>query len=391
LHCVWSDSCSLQQMHRRSFWETQIEQAWAEKSIVWLAGVRRSGKTTLCRGLSNVEYFDCELPSVRSWLEDPESFLEEQQGKRLVIDEVHRLENPSELLKIAADHYPSVQIVATGSSTLGASRKFRDTLTGRKRSLLLTPMIAVDEIAFEHVDPKHRMLRGGLPPYFLARRYPAKEYSEWFDGYWAKDLQELFRLERRSAFQKMLELLFRQSGGLFEAASFASPCGISRPTVQTYLDILAETLVVHVLRPFHNGQSREITHAPKVYAFDTGFVCNFRSWNPLRDDDLGPLWEHLVLNELVAQLQGRTINYWRDKERREIDFVVAGDPTAPTAIEAKWSVDAFNVKNLKAFRALHPQGKNLLVCQNVDRARTKRFGDIVVRCVHLKHLRELSV
>jgi predicted AAA+ superfamily ATPase len=202
-------------------------------------------------------------------------------------------------------------------------------------------------------------------------------------------LQELFRLERRAAFQKMVELLFRQSGGLFEAASFASPCGISRPTVQTYLDILEQTLVAQVLRPFHSGKSREITQAPKVYGFDTGFVCHARGWNQLRSDDLGPLWEHLVLNELLAQLQGKPIYYWRDKDRREIDFVIAQDLAAPIAIEAKWNVDTFEVKNLSAFRTRYPKGQNLLVAQNVTRAYTKRFGDIPVRCINLGHLAKL--
>ena len=61
-----------------------------------------------------------------------------------MLDEVHRLTNPSELLKIAADHYPTVRVLATGSSTLGASGKFRDTLAGRKVDLRLTPMIVSD-------------------------------------------------------------------------------------------------------------------------------------------------------------------------------------------------------------------------------------------------------
>jgi hypothetical protein len=59
-------------------------------------------------------------------------------------DEIHRLADPSEVLKIAADHFPDVKIIATGSSTLGASSKFRDTLTGRKVEIWLTPMISDD-------------------------------------------------------------------------------------------------------------------------------------------------------------------------------------------------------------------------------------------------------
>src|SRR5881398_2444403 len=115
-------------MVERHYWVNRIEEAWKKRSVVWLAGVRRVGKTYLCKSLPDIEYFDCELPRVRRMMEDPETFLKGLGKRRVVLDEVHRLANPSELLKIAADHYPKVRVVATGSSTLGASAKFRDTL-----------------------------------------------------------------------------------------------------------------------------------------------------------------------------------------------------------------------------------------------------------------------
>jgi hypothetical protein len=375
-------------IHRRH-WESQIERAWDQKTILWLAGVRRSGKTTLCQGLPDIEYFDCERPRVRQMLQDPESFLEGLEGRRIVLDEIHRLENPSELLKIAADHYPGVRILATGSSTLGASGKFRDTLAGRKRTLRLTPMIQADLEDFGHRDLRFRMHRGGLPPFFLAPETPEADYQEWFDGYWAKDLQELFRLERRAGLQKLMELTFIQSGGIFEASSFASPCGISRTTVGTYLGILEETMVVHVLRPFHSAKGREVVQAPKVYGFDTGFVCHHRGWGILREEDLGPLWEHLVLNELAARLQDRPIHYWRDKGRHEVDFVLAWNPAAPTAIEAKWKADAFDPNNLKIFRRHYPDGANCLVAHDVDRPYSRRFGDLTVRFLGLAQVQRI--
>src|SRR5438067_11532474 len=99
------------------------------------------GKNDSAQSLEQGEYFVCELPRVRRTMEDPEAFWQSLAGKRVVLDEVHRLRNPSELLKIAADHFPNVQVLATGSSTLGASRRFRDTLAGRKTELWLTPMI----------------------------------------------------------------------------------------------------------------------------------------------------------------------------------------------------------------------------------------------------------
>jgi len=101
-----------------ALWLDLIERAWRARSVIWLSGVRRVGKTCLCQTLPEVEYFDCELPRVRRMLMDPQSFLDGLRGRRIVLDEIHRLSNPSELLKIAADHYPATRIVATGSSTL---------------------------------------------------------------------------------------------------------------------------------------------------------------------------------------------------------------------------------------------------------------------------------
>ena len=93
---------------RRLVWENLIERLWEKRSIIWLMGVRRLGKTMLCKSVPDSTYFDCESPRTRVLLEDPESFLKQYQGQRLVLDEIHRLNNPTELLKIAADHFPQI-------------------------------------------------------------------------------------------------------------------------------------------------------------------------------------------------------------------------------------------------------------------------------------------
>jgi len=212
----------MEHLIRRRFWIAAVEDAWRRRSVLWLSGVRRTGKTSLAHSLDAVEYFDCELPRVRRLLADPEAFLAPLEHRRVVLDEIHRLRDPAELLKIAADHYPRVRLLATGSSTLGASRKFRDTLTGRKTELWLTPLVLADLSDFKRPQLAHRLLRGGLPPFFLSPTLPEREFQEWMDAYWAKDIQELFRLERRHAFQKFAELLMARSGGLFEAQAFAT-------------------------------------------------------------------------------------------------------------------------------------------------------------------------
>ena|SRR5437660_176572 len=371
-------------MVRRRFWQTKVEEAWSERTIVWLAGVRRVGKTTLCQSLADIEYFDCELPRVRRIMEDPEDFLKGLGRRRVVLDEVHRLPNPSELLKIAADHYPKVRVLATGSSTLGASAKFKDTLAGRKRNIWLAPMCLEDLDDAGRPDLVHRFLRGGLPPFFLAENFPERDFQEWMDAYWAKDIQELFRLERRSSFQKFAELVMAQSGGLFEATRFTAPCEVSRSTISNYLKVLEATLVAHVVRPFNTHRAAEIISAPKVYGFDTGFVCYHRGWQQLRRDDMGLLWEHFVLNEIMARQQHLEVLYWRDKRGHEVDFVVAGRRHRPLAIECKWSASDFDAANLHAFRKQYPEGENVVVAQDVDRPFTRHYGAVAVRFESLR-------
>lgn len=344
------------------------------------------GKTTLCRSLPEIEYFDCELPRTRRLLEDPEAFLASVRGKRIVLDEIHRLAHPAELLKIAADHYPDVRVLATGSSVLGASARFRDTLAGRKRQVWLTPMALADEAALGPSPLDHRLLRGGLPPFYLAAEYPEADFQEWMDAYWARDIQELFRLERRQSFQRFVELLLAASGGLFEATRFARECEVSRTTISNYLGVLEATFVAHVIRPFSTRRAAEILKAPKVYGFDTGFVAYYRGWRELRREDLGALWEHYVLNELHASLQTREVRYWRDKQGHEVDFVLPRQAGGPVAIECQWSAKELELVNLRSFRRRYPRGENFLVTHDAARPLTRRFDELVVTILPLEDL-----
>ena len=375
-------------MVKRAFWERRIEEAWRRRSVVWLMGVRRVGKSVLCQSLPHIRYYDCELPRVRRLLEDPESSLADHRGRRLVLDEIHRLPDPAEILKLAADHFADTRILATGPSTLGASARFRDTLAGRKEEVWLTPMTLEDLDDFGQPALRYRLLRGGLPPFFLAEELPEREFQEWLEAYWAKDILELFRLERRHSFQRLVELLMAQSGGIFEATAFARACEVSRTTVTNYVAVLEATFVVHLVRPFGGGGTAEIVSAPKAYGFDTGFVCYHRGWHELRRDDLGPLWEHLVLNELHAKIGTRTIHYWRSKHGNEIDFVLAPRGQPLTAIECKWSAAGFDPAGLTAFRNRYPAGPNYVVSTDADSSSTRRYGKLTVHHVTLRGLTE---
>lgn len=379
------------QIIKRKFWLNKINEAWKKTNLIWLHGVRRAGKTFLCCSISDSEYFDCELPRTRRFFEDPEEFFSGLTTKKIIIDEIHRLGNPSELLKIGADYYPNIKIIATGSSTLGSSKKFKDTLTGRKKDLWLLPMTLDDVIDFKNTNLEHRLFRGGLPPFFSAKTYPQYEFQSWMDDFWAKDIVELFRLERRYSFQKFIELIFIQSGGIFEASSFARPCEVSRTTIANYLKVLEATSVALVIRPYSRYKGSEIISAPKVYGFDTGFVCYFKGWDSLRREDMGLLWEHFVLNELYANLQTKKIYYWRDKRGHEVDFIITHRGNNPTAIEVKWKTEDFDPKNLYAFRRRYPDGDNFVVSSDVERAFSRKYNGLKVKFIGLKQLVEAEI
>jgi hypothetical protein len=338
----------------------RVAAAWQQATVVWLTGPRRAGKTVLAQSFPDAEFLNCDLPSVAERLRDPESFYHSLKRRLVIFDEVHQLPDPSRLLKIGADEFPRLKILATGSSTLAATQKFSDSLTGRKRVVELVPVLHEELPAFGVTDVRERLWRGGLPPALLAAQHTPEFYAEWQDSYFARDVQELFRLEKRAGFLRVLALLLRQSGGMVDVAKLAAESQISRPTVMNWLDVFQITHVAHLVRPFSGGGRREIVAQPKVFGFDTGLVCFARGWDRLRTEDCGILWEHLVLDTLIAAGLPK-IHFWRDKQQREVDFVAPRSRDAVDAIECKWQPQAFTTRGLAAFRENYPKGKNYVV------------------------------
>ena len=355
--------------------------------MVWLSGVRRVGKTTLAKSIPAALYLNCDLPSTTERLADPERFFRSVHRGTVVLDEIHQLADPSRILKIAADEFPRLRLLATGSSTLAATGKFRDSLAGRKRVVHLLPVLASELEAFGITDMTHRLLRGGLPAGLLAEMYEPELYSEWLDSYFARDVQELFSVSKRSAFLLLVQALLRQSGGLAQITKLAALTGLSRPTTMSYLDVLEVTQVATVLRPYHRGGARELTHQPKIFGFDTGLVAWSRGWSDLRTSDCGQLWEHVVLETLQARIvsRGQSVNFWRDKQQREVDFVVPSGRGVAHGIECKWTVAGFETRGLLAFRAEHPRGRNLLVVPG-ESTRVRRFGELEVTITSVENL-----
>lgn len=366
-------------MIKRSLWLDRIEQAWSRRSIVWLSGVRRVGKTTLAQMLPDTVYMNCDLPSTLAALEDPELFFDGQApGVVLVFDEVHHLADPSRLLKIAADEYPQLKVLATGSSTLAATRKFRDSLTGRKQAIHLCPILweeCAEPFGVRNLD--RRLLHGGLPEPLLSARKDPAFFSEWIDSFYARDILELFGIRNRAGFLSLFRLLLRQSGGQLDYSQLANLSELSRPTVKAHIEAMQVAHAMHLLRPFHGGGKREIVSRPKCYAFDTGFVTFEKGWDSIRSDDRGLLWEHLVLDALRIRFADEDIFYWQDKSHREVDFVVRHGRDRVDVMECKINPDKFDARSIESFRSLYPGGENYIISPAVKKPYRVRRGDLV--------------
>ena len=371
----------------RPLWLERVQQSWSQRSVVWLSGVRRVGKTTIARMLDEAVYLNCDLPSSVRALQDPELFLGTQAADAvLVFDEVHRLDDPSLLLKIAADEFPRLKVLATGSSTLAATRKFSDTLTGRKRSIHLCPVFWEEcEQPFGVPDLDRRLLHGGLPELLLAEHKDPAFLNEWIDSFYARDILELFGIRNRQGFLALFRLLLRQSGGQLDYSQLANLSEMSRVTVKSHIEAMQIAHVMHLLRPFHGGGKREIVSRPKCYAFDTGFVTFEKGWDTIRNDDRGLLWEHLVLDSLRFHYADEDIYYWQDKSRREIDFVIRRGRDRVDVVECKINPDRLDPTPVEAFRALYPAGDNYVVSPAVKTPAPFRRGKLVFKAVNTSH------
>lgn len=364
----------------RPFWLDKIRQVWETRSIAWLSGVRRVGKTTLAKMFEGAVYLNCDLPSVERRLKDPESYFDSLGNDSIVIfDEVHQMKDPSRLLKIVADAYPNLKVLATGCSTLAASKKFRDTLTGRKHEIYFPPVIwneCQEDFAINDLDK--RLLHGGLPESLLSDRKDVSFFSEWIDSFYARDIQELFGIRNRVGFIKLFHLLMRSSGGMVDYVSLAKLSELSYPTVLAHVEAMTIAHACFLLPPFHGGGRREIVARPKIYSFDTGFVTYCKGWETIREDDRGLLWEHLVLDNLRSRIHSNYLFYWRDKSNREIDFIINNKKQMIHTIECKINPDHYKPEALQVFRDIYPTGENFVICPHMKTPYKQKRNNLTI-------------
>ena len=349
-----------------------------EREVTVITGARQAGKTTLLSQLKSwliekrrvketqIHFLNLDLIDNFTDLQNQGDFIkflrEEIARQRFLyvfIDEIQRLQDPGKFLKGVYDLKLPIKIIVSGSSSLEIRSKVSESLTGRKRVFHLWPFSFKEYVS--HYAPSladiidkddlsavnKRKIAGYFSDYAIFGGYPRLIFSkdkedkiailnEIYSGYIEKDIAGFMKVKNPLAFSKIVTLLSNQIGGLVNLREISATLGINFRTVENYLSSLEQTFVINLARPYFTNARKELTKMPKVYFADVGIrnlaVKYFAPFSENRDK--GKLLENFIASSLARQGNG-VLNYWRTKDRSEVDFVFSDYYGHITPIEIK--------------------------------------------------------
>jgi len=354
-----------------------IENSLFSGKIIVIYGARQVGKTTLVKEiqkkfLADSSYFNCDEPDVRSALSNKTSTeLKSFFGnKRLVIlDEAQRVANIGLTLKLVADTYPNLQIIATGSSSFDLSNKIEEPLTGRKFEFFLYPL-SLEELARKYSPLEIQrllpscMVYGMYPEIALGENNAEKKLKEIAKSYVYKDILQFDALRNADAIDRLIKTLALQIGNEVSYNELSSLVGINKNTVQRYIRILEQAFVIFRLNPFSKNARKELKKMRKVYFFDTGIRnALINNLNPLDlRQDTGVLFENFMISERIKFLRNRGESqnsyFWRAHQGAEVDYVEETNGVI-AGYKFKWSKKTFRPP--ASFTELYPKSSLSLI------------------------------
>lgn len=347
------------------------------RKIILITGPRQTGKTTLSKMLKNTyDYFNYDNA------EDRLGLLEKSwdRSKELVIlDELHKLNNWKSWLKGVYDTegIPPA-IVVTGSAKLDTYKKVGDSLAGRFFQFRLHPL-DVKEIHQTH-DPQNTkevldtlLKTGGFPELFLegSQTYYNRWKKSHLDIILRQDLIDLENIQHIASVETLFQLLKKRVGSPVSYRSLAEDLQCSDKTVKRWLSVLESMYVVFKVTPFHKNISRSLLKSPKYYFYDTGQVLG----------DPGTKLENLVACALLKEIHFRedclgeqwNLYYLRDKDGREIDFLMTRNDEPSLMVEVKWS-DAHLSSHFSSFEKYFTETTKIQLVKELKREKTFRDG-----------------
>lgn len=351
--------------------QARLDLSFSNKKTTIIYGPRQVGKTTLMKNFFDSyqgikQWLDCDFQSNKELLTNVS--LERMKvllgdTKLLCIDEAQRVENIGLTLKILADNFKEIQVIATGSSAFEIANKVNEPLTGRKIELHLYPFSAKELFTHfggltERNNLETRLIYGSYPDIVTHPAHALENLVELTNSYLYKDIFEHEEIRSSGLLNKLLKALAYQVGSQVSFNELANITGSSPKTIEKYVSLLEQTFVVFRVGTFSRNLRNELTKSTKIYFYDNGvrnaLISNF---NPIISrNDKGALWENYIFSERKKYLSYNKIKnemyFWRTKQQQEIDLVeINGDSIK--AFEFKFSENT-KVKLSKTFSNAYP-------------------------------------
>lgn len=353
----------------------RLERSVAPNRVVVLYGPRRVGKTTLIRQYMrrhdpDALFVSGEDIAVRDYLESQSvARLRAFVGRRrtLIVDEAQHVRGIGLNLKLLVDHVEGLRIVATGSSSFDLAQQTGEPLTGRKRTLLLLPLAQLELRAVESAHETRarlemRLIYGSYPEVVLTESQEDREIylKELIASYLFKDILQLEGVRHADKLLRLLQAIAFQVGGEVSTAELGGRIGMSRSTVDRYLDLLEKAYVIYGRFGFSRNLRKEIAKSRRYYFYDNGIRNGLiNNFSPLAlRDDVGALWENYAMVERLKfnLYKGRPTEsyFWRTYDRQEIDLIEERDGRLH-GVELKWSAQPGR-RAPRAWRMAYPDG-----------------------------------
>jgi hypothetical protein len=336
--------------------ESIIKEYLRPNKVVILLGARRVGKTILAKKIEreyegSTAYLNAEDAITREILgsRNVSSYKGNFEGINLVVvDEAQTIPEIGQILKLIVDEVEGIKILATGSSAFDLMNKFGEPLTGRSFSFHLFPFSQGELMEIENpIEAKQKLgerLLFGMYPELTSYTTIAEKktyLNNLVNTYLLKDILALDDLRGTSKIMELLKLLAYQVGNEVSPHEIGKQLGMSKNTVEKYLNLLQKVFIIFELKAFSKNLRKEVSKNRKWYFVDNG-VRNaiISDFSPLEiRKDLGQLWENFILSErlkLNNNNQSDTKMYfWRTYDQQEVDLVEETDGQL-NAFEIKW-------------------------------------------------------
>ena len=335
----------------------QIQQLLTKNKVLLVLGTRRVGKTYLIRSIQedykepmvllNGEDFDVqELLRNRSVANYKRII---GVAKLMILDEAQVIPEVGQVLKLMIDTNPDLTILATGSSSFDLLNKAGEPLTGRQIQFNLYPLAQLElketETYIETTQNlEERLIYGSYPEIiqFQTNKEKADYLIQLTQSYLLKDILAFEGIRQADKIVRLLRLIAYQISGEVSPNELATQLGISRLTVENYLDLLSKVFIIYKLPAYSTNQRKEVSKSSKWYFFDNGIrnaIINDFSAPALRND-MGTLWENYLLAERIKRnsylKENAQLYFWRNYNQQEVDLIEMKDGKLQ-AFEFKYS------------------------------------------------------